>query len=26
MHLRDYDKIIEVRKSDGLIVAKYSCN
>ena len=25
-HLRDYDKILEIRKSDGLIVAKYSCN
>jgi hypothetical protein len=26
MHLRDFDKIIEVRKSDGLVVAKYDCN
>lgn len=25
MKLRDYDKIIEVRKSDGLIVAEYPC-
>ena len=26
MHLRGYDKILEVRKSDGLIVASYTCN
>jgi hypothetical protein len=25
-HLRGFDRILEVRKSDGLIVAKYSCN
>ena len=25
MHLRGYDKIVEVRKSDGLIVAIYNC-
>ena len=24
-HLRGFDRILEVRKSDGLIVAKYSC-
>tara|TARA_B100000767_G_scaffold275735_1_gene314853 strand:+ start:38376 stop:39971 length:1596 start_codon:yes stop_codon:yes gene_type:complete len=24
-HLRDYNKILEIRKSDGLIVSKYSC-
>ena len=26
LHLKDFDKIIEVRKSDGLIVAKYDCD
>jgi len=26
MHLRGYDKILEVRKSDGLIVTSYTCN
>ena len=26
LHLKDFDKIIEVRKSDGLIVAKYNCD
>jgi hypothetical protein len=25
-HLRGFDQILEVQKSDGLIVAKYSCN
>ena len=24
-HLRGFDRILEVQKSDGLIVAKYSC-
>tara|TARA_X000001036_G_scaffold207749_1_gene195374 strand:- start:337 stop:1893 length:1557 start_codon:yes stop_codon:yes gene_type:complete len=26
LHLKDFDKIIEVRKSDGLILAKYNCD
>lgn len=26
MHLRGFDKILEVQKSNGLVVAKYNCN
>jgi len=26
LHLRGFDKILEIRKSDGLIVSKYTCN
>lgn len=26
LHLRGYDKILEIQKSNGLVVAKYNCN